>query len=85
MRALRCATARSTVSFSGLEPDGCLLADRYDGRKTKPFEKHGCRQRKGVVLALGAVPAKEVLFCDGVVFSLDRSLLMGAIMLRYGP
>ena len=36
---------------------------------------------KGANPALDDVPAKKyILFCDGVVFSLDRGLLMGAII-----
>jgi hypothetical protein len=68
-----------TLSFTGLDPDGCLVADRIRIRTNK-FWKPGCRQRQGTDLILDDVPAKKrSFFCDGEVFFLDRGLLMGAI------
>jgi len=65
-------------SFLGLEPDGCLVADQFRIR-TKTFENAGAGKEKGLIRLLDDVPAKKnVLFCDGVVFFLDRRLLMGA-------
>jgi len=42
----------------------------------------GAGNEKGLIPALDDVPAKKnVLFCDGGVFFLDRNLLMGAKIL----
>ena len=70
-------------SFLGLEPDGCLVADQFRIR-TKTFENAGAGKEKGLIRLLDDVPAKKnVLFCDGVVFFLDRGLLMGASISVY--
>ena len=47
-----------TFSFTGLDPDGCLVADRIRIRTNK-FWKPGCRQRQGTDLVLDDVPAKK--------------------------
>jgi hypothetical protein len=61
-----------------LEPDGCLVAEQLRIR-TKNLRNNGRRPQKGGWFRTGADPAKKSeFFCDGVVFSLDRSLLMGA-------
>jgi len=45
----------------------------------QPFEKPGAGNKRGTDPDLNIVSAKmRFLFCDGEVFSLDTSLLMGA-------
>jgi hypothetical protein len=65
------------ISFSGLDPDGCLGADQR-----KVYAKHlkyRVQINKRVTSALVGDPAKKQYhFCDGQVFSIDRDLLMGA-------
>jgi hypothetical protein len=64
--------------LNGLDPDGCLVADL---RKVQTiiFEKVGRRDSKGSSSGLNIDPAKKnIIFCVGKVFSLDRGLLMGA-------
>ena len=65
-------------SFTGLDPDGCLVADQLKvGAKT--LEKPGSRESKGSVSHwMLTLQKNSIIFWDGEVFSLDRSLLMGA-------
>jgi len=71
-------------SFISLDPDGCLVADQLRGR-TKTLEKPGAEQPKGHAPLWTTTLQKNILiFCDGEVFSLDSSLLMGAVnLLKY--
>ena len=58
----------------------CLVADQFRIR-TKTFEITGAVNEKGLIqLWMMSLQKKTVLFCDGEVFSLDRGLLMGAIL-----
>jgi hypothetical protein len=67
-----------TFSFTGLDPDGCLVADRLRVR-TKILEKPGAVTQKGHgPLWMLTLQKKIIIFCDGEVFSIDRGLLMGA-------
>ena len=69
---------RWTCFFISLDPDGCLAADRLKVHSTTVW-KTGCRLKRRTDTDLNIVPAKmRFLFCDGEVFSLDTSLLMGA-------
>ena len=66
-----------TISFTGLDPDGCLVADQR-----KVYAKHlkyrEQRNQRGYFRA-GWWPCKKLYyFCDGWVFFIDRGLLMGA-------
>ena len=52
----------------------------------KTFEITGAGKEKGLIPLLDDVPAKKnVLFCEGEVFFLDRGLLMGAILCNMEP
>jgi len=79
-KSLRFATVDLIFSFIDLEPDGCLVADQF-GIRTKTFEITGAVNEMGLIqLWMMFLQKKTVLFCDGEVFSLDRGLLMGAII-----
>jgi hypothetical protein len=70
--------------LNGLDPDGCLVADLRKVQ-TITFEKLGRRFPKGSSSKLDTDPAKkDIIFCDGEVFSLDRGLLMGAMITQKG-
>jgi len=68
------------ISFTDLDPDGCLVADQLRIR-TKPLEKPGAdKQKRFHLLRIVTLQKKYIILCDGQVFFLDRGLLMGAIM-----
>ena len=82
-KSLRFATVDLIFSFIDLEPDGCLVADQF-GIRTKTFEITGAVNEMGLIqLWMMSLQKKTMLFCDGEVFSLDRGLLMGAIIITY--
>jgi hypothetical protein len=68
-------------SLFSLDPDGCLLADSF-ALHSKLKEISGAdKKRTNAVLNLFL--QKIYPFCDGVVFFVDRSLLMGANALKF--
>ena len=68
-----------TFSFTDLDPDGCLVADQLRAC-TKTLESTGADNKKGFLLNwIQTLQKKDIIFCVGGVFSLDRGLLMGAI------
>jgi hypothetical protein len=66
-------------SFIDLEPDGCLVADQLTSA-TSTFENPGVGDQKVQIHSGFCSCKKLVLFCDGQVFFIDRSLLMGAMI-----
>jgi hypothetical protein len=57
----------------------CLVARSIKDPHQKLLKSRAQAKNKGLIPLLDDVPAKKiVLFCDGKLFSLDRSLLMGA-------
>jgi len=67
-----------TFSFTGLDPDGCLVADQLRAC-TKTLESTGADKQKSLIPNWRlTLQKKDIIFCDGEVFSLDRGLLMGA-------
>ena len=65
--------------LNDLDPDGCLVADQLRAY-TKTFESTGADNKKGLLLNwILTLQKKDIIFCVGEVFSLDRGLLMGAI------
>ena len=67
-----------TFSFTDLDPDGCLVADQLRAY-TKTLESTGADNKKGLLLNwILTLQKKDIIFCVGEVFSLDRGLLMGA-------
>ena len=67
--------------LNDLDPDGCLVADQLRAY-TKTFESTGADNKKGLLLNwILTLQKKDIIFCVGEVFSLDRGLLMGAIFI----
>ena len=67
-----------TFSFTGLDPDGCLVADQRKVH-TITIENSGADKQKGLIPIWRLTQQKkDIIFCDGEVFFLDRGLLMGA-------
>ena len=65
--------------LNDLDPDGCLVADQLRAC-TKTLESTGADKQKGLIpIWRLTLQKKDIIFCDGEVFSLDRGLLMGAI------
>ena len=64
--------------LNDLDPDGCLVADQLRAY-TKTFESTGADKQKSLIPDWRLTLQKNIIFCDGEVFSLDRGLLMGAI------
>jgi len=65
-------------SFTGLDPDGCLVADQRKVH-TITIENSGADKQKGLIPIWRLIQQKkDIIFCDGGVFFLDRGLLMGA-------
>ena len=64
--------------LNDLDPDGCLVADQLRAC-TKTLESTGADKQKGLIpIWRLTLQKKDIIFCDGEVFSLDRGLLMGA-------
>ena len=64
--------------LNDLDPDGCLVADQLRAC-TKTLESTGADKQKGLIPNWRlTLQKKDIIFCDGEVFSLDRGLLMGA-------
>ena len=65
--------------LNDLDPDGCLVADQLRAC-TKTLESTGADKQKSLIPNWRlTLQKKDIIFCDGEVFSLDRGLLMGAI------
>jgi len=66
--------------LNDLDPDGCLVADQLRAC-TKTLESTGADKQKSLIPNWRlTLQKKDIIFCDGEVFSLDRGLLMGAII-----
>ena len=64
--------------LNDLDPDGCLVADQLRAC-TKTLESTGADKQKSLIPNWRlTLQKKDIIFCDGEVFSLDRGLLMGA-------
>jgi hypothetical protein len=64
--------------LNDLDPDGCLVADQLRAC-TKTLESTGADKQKSLIPNWRlTLQKKDINFCDGEVFSLDRGLLMGA-------
>ena len=64
--------------LNDLDPDGCLVADQLRAC-TKTLESTGADKQKGLIpIWRLTLQKKDIIFCDGEVFSIDRGLLMGA-------
>ena len=64
--------------LNDLDPDGCLVADQLSAC-TKTLESTGADKQKSLIPNWRlTLQKKDIIFCDGEVFSLDRGLLMGA-------
>jgi len=75
---LRSATSDFIFFLNDLDPDGCLVADQLKVQ-TKILESTGADNKKGLLLNwVLTLQKKDIIFCVGEVFSLDRGLLMGA-------
>jgi len=75
---LRSATSDFIFFLNDLDPDGCLVADQLKVQ-TKILESTGADNKKGLLLNwVLTLQKKDIIFCVGGVFSLDRGLLMGA-------
>ena len=61
-----------------IDPDGYLAADQLRAC-TKTLESTGADKQKSLIpIWRLTLQKKDIIFCDGEVFSLDRGLLMGA-------
>ena len=71
--------AKINYFFHDLDPYGCLVADQL---KVHAIHlKNRVQRNKRVASALVGDPAKKQYhFCDGLVFFIDRGLLMGAFI-----
>ncbi len=64
--------------LNDLDPDGCQVADQRKVH-TITIENSGADKQKGLIpIWRLTLQKKDIIFCDGEVFSLDRGLLMGA-------
>ena len=71
-----------TNFFTGLDPDGCLVADQRKVYATH-LKYREQRNQRGL-FRTGWWPCKKLhYFCDGQVFFIDRGLLMGALIAHW--
>ena len=78
MKASPLRNLRFYFFLNDLDPDGHLAADQLKAC-TKTLESTGADKQKSLIPNWRlTLQKKDIIFCDGEVFSLDRSLLMGA-------